>query len=78
MKKLEPIHSPKVGDKVFSVANGNGVVTDMGSSSYPVEVVFEDGECEVFRDNGALYPGENPILFQGHLPENYELYFEEL
>ena len=69
------IENIEVGNEVFSLALGNGIVTlikDVNSSDYPIFVKF-DSDNETFTRDGRwekhrLYPE----LFLGHLPVDFK------
>lgn len=76
--KLIPIESPKVGDLVFSVIEGNGVIIDdrTGTLTYPIAIKFAtnntDTSCTM---DGRLYTSDKyPTIYQGnHEPGSFEL-----
>ena len=55
----------QVGDKVWSVAHGDGVVVSIDPDAmYPIEVQFDDGGKKVFRSGGERAESDRyPNLF---------------
>ena len=56
----------KVGDRVWSITNGWGVVKDRRTPyyHYPLNVKFEDGSCRLYTLWGRLHiEDQNPTLF---------------
>lgn len=74
MIKLEPIVNPKVGDKVFSLNYGNGVIDDINEyAQFPIQVNFpqlvpNDSRCiEIFTKEGKFDSVDKyPSLFNGN------------
>lgn len=58
----------KVGDKVFDLRYGNGVVTEEnGTNCAPLRVLFNNGLTELLARNGkSSYSSKYPILYHGH------------
>lgn len=56
----------KVGDRVWSITNGWGVVKERRSShyQYPLNIGFEGGSCRLYTLWGRLHiEDQNPTLF---------------
>lgn len=54
----------KVGDRVWSVLCGWGVVVDIDTSHYPVDVNFDAGSCDCFTFEGKQEIRDtSPALF---------------
>lgn len=69
--KLIPLDSPKVGDLVFSVINGNGMISAVKHPDevyqYVIEAAFTNGKRESFTIEGKLYDDNSyPTIYQGN------------
>ena len=55
----------KVGDKVWSVANGWGKITGVDNSdNYPIEVTYDNENWASYKSDGREFSSEpNPTLF---------------
>lgn len=61
MRKLKDC---RVGDSVFSLADGWGVIKNIDIGTYPLIVFFEDFGYMSFNEDGKGYiRNKNPILF---------------
>ena len=44
----------KVGDKVFCLINGEGIITNIDQTSIPLRVEFKSGRIKWFQNNGKI------------------------
>ena len=54
----------KVGQKVWCVIFGEGVVAEINQNSYPIKVKFKNGEVSTYTSGGYMFSNcINPSLF---------------
>src|SRR5678815_4257450 len=66
MNKKVTFTDAKVGDRVWSITNGWGVVKERRSPhyQYPLNIEFEGGSCRLYTLWGRLHiEDQNPTLF---------------